>query len=165
MTSPALAGEYGALLRVHLVPDARALAEVAHARRPALGEQLLVRPGGDVLVRLPIADLHPEQLLDHVGIVHADGVVVREQRAHLDADVGADALLEQVVHRLLTASGERPGRHVLDALDGTELRALAAGPAEVHVHERDLARPLLLLPDRKSTRLNSSHIPLSRMPS
>src|SRR6185369_12304977 len=36
---------------------------------------------------------------------------------------------------------------ILDALHGTELGTLPAREAEVHVHERDLARPLLLLAD------------------
>ena len=41
-----------------------------------------------------------EQLLDEVDVVHPDRVVVGQQRADLDADVAADALLEPVLHRL-----------------------------------------------------------------
>src|SRR4029077_14157931 len=73
--------------------------------------------------------------------------VVGEQRTHLDADVAPDALLEPVLHRLHAPARERAGRQVLDALDGAELGTLAAREAEVHVHERHLARPLLLLAD------------------
>src|SRR5439155_9956914 len=142
-----LARDDGALFGVHLVADARALAQVAHARGAALGEVLLVGLRGDVVVGLPVADLHAEELLDQVDVVHPDGVVVGQERAHLDADVAADALLEAVLDRRLAAAGQRARRQVLDARDRAELRALAARPAEVHVHEGDLARPLLLLAD------------------
>src|SRR5262249_45304913 len=64
-----------------------------------------------------------------------------------DADVATDALLEAVLDGLLPAPRERPGREVLDALHRAELGTLAARPAEVDVHERHLARPLLLLAD------------------
>src|SRR5439155_4029483 len=135
------------LLGVHLVADARALAEVAHAAPAALGEVLLVGLGRDVVDGLPVADLGAEELLDEIDVVHPDGVVVGQERAHLDADVAADALLEAVLDRLLAAAGQAPRRQVLDAADRAELRALAARPAQVHVHEGDLARPLLLLAD------------------
>ena len=54
-----------------------------------------------------------------------------------------------------------------DFEDGSlEMLALAPVPLEVVVLAKCLANWLVTgLPDRKSTRLNSSHIPLSRMPS
>src|SRR5206468_3177381 len=146
-SSPALALHDGALLGVHLLPDARAPAEVPHAAAAALGEELLVGLGRDVFVRPLVGDADPEKLLHEVDVVHADGVVVGEQRTHLDADVAPDALLEAVLHRLHAPAWQRAGREVLDALDRAELGALAAREAEVYVHERDLARPLLLLAD------------------
>src|SRR5204863_9015246 len=97
-------------------PDAGALAERPDALRAALGEELLVGAGGHVRRRLPVPDLHAEELLDEVDVVHPDRVVVREQRAHLDADVAADAFLETVLDGLLAASRDAPGREVLDAL-------------------------------------------------
>src|SRR5262249_23739532 len=124
--SAPLPGDDRALLGVHLVPDAGALAEVPHARRGAFREELLVGLRRDVRRRLPVSDLHLEQPLDEVDVVHADRVVVGEERAHLDADVAADALLEAVLDGLLAPTGERAGRQVLDALHRAELRALPA---------------------------------------
>src|SRR5262249_27500806 len=132
-TSAALARHHGALLRVHLVPDARSLAEVAVGA--ALGEVLLPRLRREVLRGLRVADLHVERLLAEVHVVHPDRVVVGEERAHLDADVAADALLEPVLHRLDAPPRHGASRQVLDALDGAELGALAAREAQVDVHE------------------------------
>ena len=77
----------------------------------------------------------------------ADGVVIGEERAHFHADVAPDALLEAVLDGLHAAAVDGAGAEVLDALDRTELGTLAAREAEVHVHEGDLARALLLLAD------------------
>src|SRR6185369_7351476 len=122
-----------ALLAIHLLADARSLAQVPIGA--ALGEQLLVRLRRSSLRRLPIRDLDAEGLLDEVAAVHPHRVVVGEQRAHLDADVAADALLKAVLDGLVVAAtGERPGRERLDAADRAELRALAARKAEVDVH-------------------------------
>src|SRR5439155_14302847 len=98
---PALARDDRPLLGVHLVADARPLAQVAHARGAALGEVPLVGLRRKVVIGLPVADLDAEELLDEVDVVHADGVVVGQERAHLDADVAADALLEAVLDGLL----------------------------------------------------------------
>src|SRR5205085_7153814 len=119
--------------------------DVPDARRRALREELLVRTRRHVVRGLAVADLRPDELLDQVDVVHANGVVVGQERADLDADVAPDAFLETVLDRLLAATGERAGRQILDALHRAELRALPARPAEVHVHERDLTRTLLLL--------------------
>src|SRR5262249_42718887 len=141
----ALAGEDRALLRVHLVADAGALTEMTDAPAAALGEEVLPRLRRRRHVRLAVADRRLEELLDEVDGVHADGGVVGEERAHLDADVAPDALLVAILNRLHAAPGHGPRRQILDALHRTELGTLPARPAEVHVHERDLARPLLLL--------------------
>ena len=53
----------------------------------------------------------------------------------------------------LAGANDRPGA------------AAAIAEAIVVSYECDLVTALIALPDRKSTRLNSSHIPLSRMPS
>src|SRR5262249_2119083 len=92
-------------------------------------------------------DLDAQDPLDEVDIVHPDSIVVRQECTDLDTDIAADALLEAVLHRLHPTAGHRAGRQVLDALDGAELGTLAAGEAEVHVHEGDLAGSLLLLGD------------------
>src|SRR5438034_1107850 len=60
----------GALLGVHLLPDAGALAEVPYAVAPALREELLVSLGGNVLIRALIRDLDAEKLLDEIDVVH-----------------------------------------------------------------------------------------------
>ena len=54
------------------VANARALAEVADTLLAALGEVLFVRLRRKVVVRLLVADLHAEQLLDEGDVVHAD---------------------------------------------------------------------------------------------
>ena len=112
--------------------------------RAALGEILLVRLRRDVRVRFRIPDFHAEHVLDERRVVHSDRVVVREERADLDADVAADALLKPVLHRLHATVRDRSGCEVLDALHRTELRTLAARKAKIHVHECDFARTLLL---------------------
>ena len=94
-----------------------------------------------------IGDLHAENVFDKARVVHADCVVVGEERANLDADVASDTFLIAVLHWLHAASGNRTGFQVLDTLNGAEFRALSAWEAQVHVHERDFARPLLLMSD------------------
>src|SRR5262249_44226245 len=70
--SAALARHEGALLGVHLVADAGALAAITVTA--ALGEEVLIGLGGDVGVGLLVADLHAERLLDQVDVVHANRV-------------------------------------------------------------------------------------------
>src|SRR5215831_16269305 len=113
--------------------------------RATFREELLVRLRRDVLGRLPIADLDAQQLLDEIDVVHANRVVVGEQRAYLDADVAADAFLKTILHGLHAAARHAPRREVFDALHRAELGTLAAREAQVDVHERHLARALPLL--------------------
>ena len=89
----------------------------------------------------------PSTSSTRLAIVHPDRVVVREQRANLDADVASDTFLIAVLHRLHAASRHRTRLEILDTLNGAEFGALAAREAQVHVHERDFARPLFLMSD------------------
>src|SRR5262245_27869498 len=113
--------------------------------RATFREELLVRLRRDVLGRLPIADLDAQQLLDQIDVVHANRVVVGEQRAYLDADVAADAFLKTILYGLHAAARHAARREVFDALHRAELGTLAAREAQVDVHERHLARALPLL--------------------
>src|SRR5208337_3696008 len=91
-----------------------------------------------------VAKLRAQSVFDQFDVVHPDGVVIRQQGANLDADVTSDALLESILDRLQPAVRNRFGSHVFDASDRAKLRTLAAWEAQIDIHERDFARPLLL---------------------
>src|SRR5574337_343662 len=141
----ALGGQRALLVLVHLCPDARAVAEMAHAARPAFGKVLLVRLRRLVLRRLFVTDCDPKDLLDHADVVHAHRIVIGQQRTDFDADVAADALLKTILHRLQPTTRHAVRRQILDTLHWTELRALAAWKAQIDIHERHFAWTLLLL--------------------
>src|SRR5213593_2913478 len=131
-------------LLVHLGTEARALAQIAI--EPSLREVFFVRLRGRVFFGGRVPDLHAQGLLHQTHVVHPHRIVVREQGADLDADVAPDTLLKTVLYRLaVLAPPHRPRTEILDAADGTELGALTAGKAEIHVHEGDFAWTLLLL--------------------
>src|SRR5208282_5100069 len=145
LAADALARENRALFGVHLLADARSFPDVPIFS--TFCKIFLVRLRRDRLRRRRVRDLHAQHILDQLAVVHPDRVVVREQRANFDADKASDAFLEAVLHRLHAAARNRAGRQVLDALHRAELGAFAAREAQVHVHERDFARALLLLSD------------------
>jgi len=69
-----------------------------------------------------------------------------QEGTEFNADVAPNAFPKSILDRLDAATGEGIGGEVFNALDRTELRALAARRAKVHVHEGDFAGPLLFLP-------------------
>ena len=70
-----------------------------------------------------------------------------------------DKVLPEFRLHMLNAHGEIPGR------DGVHHETSFVGPAMRNSERLDYFPARLSMVDRKSTRLNSSHIPLSRMPS
>ena len=94
----------------------------------------------------------------------------------VDADLGlsgwdlrAAERTYQMLHQVAGRAGraQKPGRVLLQTHDPSHpvLRALASGDSEQFLQQEMAARELLGMPDRKSTRLNSSHSQQSRMPS
>src|SRR5476649_3003439 len=90
-------------------------------------------------------------------------VQLPSQLAHL-AHIVRDALLPPAIGRRLEQSHERSGRsddNVLPEAAVEEIRVGFERRAEERLsrneHHHDFRRRLELLPDRKSTRLNSSH--------
>ena len=83
-----------------------------------------------------------------------------------DADFdGVSALFEHAEFHLEGANGQR-GAQVGDVSDAGAAPDVAGFPADVGFAPAPDAQPLPLgTSDRKSTRLNSSHVALSRMPS
>ena len=108
-----------------------------------------VRPGAYVVLRLPADAPAPASLLEATGGLvsvtrTADGLSVV-----CPAELAVPADQVEAGWRLLTVRG--PFEFTLTGIMSALASALAAG--------------LRLPPDRKSTRLNSSHRALSRMPS
>ena len=88
-------------------------------------------------------------------------------RAGLAAAATVETAANRIVRRRAIREGDRALEDLLRDLDGL-LRYFARRFAHDHHDLEDLmqtARLHAVRADRKSTRLNSSHIPLSRMPS
>src|SRR5215467_642174 len=113
----------------------------------AFREQFLVRLGTNILRGRLIADFNPERVLDELGVVHPDRVVISQQRANLDADVTADAFLETVLNRLHAPARDRARAKIFDTLHGAEFGAFATRKAQVDVHEGNFAWTLFLAPN------------------
>src|SRR5262249_23562756 len=113
----------------------------------AFRKQFLVRLGRNLLGRGLIADFNPKRVLDHLGLVHSDRVVIGQQRTDLDADVATNAFLETVLNRLHAPARDRARAKIFDTLHGAEFGAFATRKAQVDVHERDFAWTLFLAPN------------------
>ena len=106
---------------------------------------------------------------DPALLQHDDLVAVADRtKAMRDDDAGAAATAQIIVDDLFGYWIERAGRLVEDD-DGRvgnegpgDLDSLALAAAEIRAAFIDIA---VIVSDRKSTRLNSSHIQKSRMPS
>src|ERR1051326_6558075 len=151
----------------------------------ALGTALCIRPGGRAQIRLtPAGDVayrHARRALNAVDSLRSDARIADgQQRGTLRLGVPQTFAAELLPAALATFRGHYPGIEVTLSDANNEQRVFndpASAPLDLAFvanptpNDRVEAIPLLedpwviLTRNRKSTRLNSSHIPLSRMPS